>query len=194
MLFRSVISVWDADTIYKIPQMLHDQGLDRIICDKLDLHPQDADLSMWARLVAVQENPKKEVNIAMVGKYVDLTESTRGEESADGMHLSPVGLSKVGQAVARSLGLPEPLHLQAELRTAIVEKNRLWADCWRPANWSFVYGDRISQNYGKGFGPVPSLRRTSRLISRSCPPGISISRPWPVVRRPSRRRRRPVQP
>ncbi len=91
--------------------------------------------------------------------YVDLTESTRGEESADGMHLSPVGLSKVGQAVARSLGLPEPLHLQAELRTAIVEKNRLWADCWRPANWSFVYGDRISQNYGKGFGPVPSLKQ-----------------------------------
>ncbi len=90
--------------------------------------------------------------------YVDLTEATRGEASVDGMHLSAAGLSKVGQAVARSLGLPEALVLSAELRSAIVEKNRLWADCWRPANWSFVYGDRISQNYGKGFGPVPSLK------------------------------------
>jgi mono/diheme cytochrome c family protein/glucose/arabinose dehydrogenase len=91
--------------------------------------------------------------------YVDLTEATRGEDSVDGMHLSPVGLSKVGKAVARSLGLPEAHVLSPELRTAIVEKNRLWADCWRPANWSFVYGDRISQNYGKGFGPVPSLKQ-----------------------------------
>lgn len=90
--------------------------------------------------------------------YVDLTEATRGEESADGMHLSPVGLSRVGKAVSRSLGLPEAHAPSPELRTAIVEKNRLWADCWRPANWSFVYGDRISQNYGKGFGPVPSLK------------------------------------
>ena len=72
---EAVISVWDADTIYKIPQMLHDQGLDRIICERLDLHPKDADLSMWTRLVNVLENPKHEVNIAMVGKYVDLTES-----------------------------------------------------------------------------------------------------------------------
>jgi len=91
--------------------------------------------------------------------FVDLTESTRGEVSIDGLHLSAAGLSKVGHVVALSLGLPEPLHLSVELRTAIVEKNRLWADCWRPAIWSFVYGDRISQNYGKGFGPVPSLKQ-----------------------------------
>ncbi|MCE2832554.1 MAG: CTP synthase [Oxalobacteraceae bacterium] len=71
----AVISVWDADTIYKIPQMLHDQGLDRIICEKLDLKPQGADLSMWSRLITALENPKHEVSIAMVGKYVDLTES-----------------------------------------------------------------------------------------------------------------------
>jgi mono/diheme cytochrome c family protein/glucose/arabinose dehydrogenase len=90
--------------------------------------------------------------------YVDLTEATRGEPSVDGLHLSEAGLSKVGQAVALSLDLPEPLYLSVDLRSAIVEKNRLWADCWRPANWSFVYGDRISQNYGKGFGPVPSLK------------------------------------
>ena len=71
----AVISVWDADTIYKIPQMLHDQGLDRIVCDKLALSPKPADLSMWSKLISSLENPKHEVNIAMVGKYVDLTES-----------------------------------------------------------------------------------------------------------------------
>ena len=71
----AVISVWDADTIYKIPQMLHDQGLDRIVCEKLGLSPKPADLSMWSKLVNSLEHPKHEVNIAMVGKYVDLTES-----------------------------------------------------------------------------------------------------------------------
>jgi mono/diheme cytochrome c family protein/glucose/arabinose dehydrogenase len=90
--------------------------------------------------------------------YVDLTEVTRKEASTDGLHLSAQGLAVVGREVASALGLPDKSQLSAKLRAAIVEKNRLWADCWRPANWSFVYGDRISQNYGKGFGPVPSLK------------------------------------
>lgn len=71
----AVISVWDADTIYKIPQMLHDQGLDNIICTKLGLSPAPADLSVWTKLVHALENPKAEITIGMVGKYVDLTES-----------------------------------------------------------------------------------------------------------------------
>ena len=90
--------------------------------------------------------------------FVNLTEVTRSETSTDGLHLSDKGLAAVGQETAISLGLPDKLELSVKLRAAIVEKNRLWADCWRPANWSFVYGDRISQNYGKGFGPVPSLK------------------------------------
>jgi CTP synthase len=71
----AVISVWDADTIYKIPQMLHDQGLDKIVCDKLGLELRPADLSVWNKLVYALEHPKQEVTIGMVGKYVDLTES-----------------------------------------------------------------------------------------------------------------------
>jgi CTP synthase len=71
----AVISVWDADSIYKIPQMLHEQGLDEIICDQLKLAPKPADLSMWSDLVEKLENPRDEVTIGMVGKYVDLTES-----------------------------------------------------------------------------------------------------------------------
>ncbi|MDB5729591.1 MAG: synthase, partial [Noviherbaspirillum sp.] len=71
----AVISVWDADTIYKIPQMLHDLGLDAIVCDMLGLTAKPADLSVWARLVHALENPRQQVTIGMVGKYVDLTES-----------------------------------------------------------------------------------------------------------------------
>ncbi|AOJ68375.1 MULTISPECIES: CTP synthase [Burkholderia] len=71
----AVISVWDVDSIYKIPQMLHDQGLDKIICEELKLDPKPADLSMWSELVDKLQNPKHEVTIGMVGKYVDLTES-----------------------------------------------------------------------------------------------------------------------
>ncbi|MGO4378599.1 CTP synthase [Pseudoduganella sp. RAF19] len=72
---RGVISVWDVDTIYKVPQMLHDQGLDAIICEALDLNPAPADLSVWSKLIHTLENPKAEVSIGMVGKYVELTES-----------------------------------------------------------------------------------------------------------------------
>jgi len=72
---QAVISVWDVDTIYKVPQMLHDQGLDAIICDALDLNPAPADLSVWSKLIYTLEHPKTEVSIGMVGKYVDLTES-----------------------------------------------------------------------------------------------------------------------
>jgi CTP synthase len=75
VLEDAVISVWDADTIYKIPQMLHDQGLDAIVCDKLGLSPKPADLAMWSKLVHSLENPKTDVTVGMVGKYVDLTES-----------------------------------------------------------------------------------------------------------------------
>jgi len=71
----AVISVWDVDTIYKIPGILHNQGLDAIICKELNLSPKPADLSEWNRLVHALDNPEKEVGICMVGKYVDLTES-----------------------------------------------------------------------------------------------------------------------
>ncbi|MRW86546.1 CTP synthase [Pseudoduganella sp. FT26W] len=72
---QAVISVWDVDTIYKVPQMLHDQGLDAIICEALDLNPAPADLSVWSKLIYTLEHPKTEVSIGMVGKYVELTES-----------------------------------------------------------------------------------------------------------------------
>jgi CTP synthase len=71
----SVISMWDVDSIYKVPQMLHEQGLDRIICEELALNAPPADLTVWQNLIKAQENPQHQVTIGMVGKYVDLTES-----------------------------------------------------------------------------------------------------------------------
>jgi CTP synthase len=71
----SVISVWDADSIYKIPRMLHEQGVDDLLCEVLRIQARPADLQVWDRLVERQSNPKRTVRIAMVGKYVELTES-----------------------------------------------------------------------------------------------------------------------
>ena len=72
---EAVISMWDVDSIYMVPQMLNKQGLDRIICEELKLTLPPADLSVWGNLVTALENPHHEVTIGMVGKYVDLTES-----------------------------------------------------------------------------------------------------------------------
>ncbi|MDH5483751.1 MAG: CTP synthase [Gammaproteobacteria bacterium] len=72
---KAVISAKDLDHIYKIPQWLHDQGLDSIVVDKLRLDVPPADLSEWQAVVEALEHPQSEVTIGMVGKYVDLTES-----------------------------------------------------------------------------------------------------------------------
>ena len=72
---EAVIECLDADSIYKIPAMLHDQMLDEIVCHKLGILAKAADLTVWKNLVYSLEHPEHTVNIAFVGKYVDLTES-----------------------------------------------------------------------------------------------------------------------
>jgi CTP synthase len=79
---EAVISVWDADSIYKIPSMLHQQMLDEIVCHKLDILARPADLSPWDKLVYALEHPQHQVTIALVGKYVDLTESYKSLSEA----------------------------------------------------------------------------------------------------------------
>ena len=73
--FEAVISAIDSDSIYKIPGLLHDQMMDEIVCHKLNILAKAADLTAWKNIVTRIENPKHTVNIAFVGKYVDLTES-----------------------------------------------------------------------------------------------------------------------
>lgn len=77
-----VISMWDVDTIYKVPRMLHEQGLDGLICDKLRLNTPPANLKRWDDLVYETEHPQTEVHIAMVGKYVDLSDSYKSLNEA----------------------------------------------------------------------------------------------------------------
>ncbi len=72
---EAVISAVDADSIYKIPAMLHDQMLDEIVCHKLNILAKAANLSVWKKLIDALEHPEHEVKVAFVGKYVDLTES-----------------------------------------------------------------------------------------------------------------------
>jgi len=79
---EAVIPALDADTIYKIPAALHAEGLDAIVCKKLEIQPPPTDLSTWTRLVDGLEHTERTIKIAMVGKYVDLTESYKSLSEA----------------------------------------------------------------------------------------------------------------
>ncbi len=72
---RAIVGSYDVDSIYECPEMLHSQGIDTIICEQLQLNVQQADLTEWKKIVRAIKNPQHKANIAMVGKYVDLTES-----------------------------------------------------------------------------------------------------------------------
>ncbi|HOM14723.1 MAG TPA: CTP synthase, partial [Rubrivivax sp.] len=79
---HGVISMWDVDTIYKVPRMLHEQGLDEIICMKMQLLTRPADLKRWDRLVHEVEHPAQQLSIAMCGKYTDLSDSYKSLNEA----------------------------------------------------------------------------------------------------------------
>lgn len=80
---RAVISAIDVDNIYKMPLWLHAQKLDRIVVERFGLtNLPDADLTDWKNVVNAMEFPEAEVSIAMVGKYVDLTESYKSLNEA----------------------------------------------------------------------------------------------------------------
>lgn len=79
---RAVIAMVDADSIYKIPLLLHAQGLDDIVVEGLGLQVPPADLSEWERVVDALAHPEAEVTVAMVGKYVNHTESYKSLSEA----------------------------------------------------------------------------------------------------------------
>ena len=79
---RAVISAVNASSIYKIPLLLHAEGLDEIIVEKMRIDAPPADLREWEAVVDAVENPEREVHIAMVGKYVNLTESYKSLNEA----------------------------------------------------------------------------------------------------------------
>lgn len=86
---RAVISAVDADCIYRIPSLLHEQQLDQIVVEQFRLDVPPANLDEWDRVVDGLMNPTASIDIAMVGKYVDLTESYKSLNEA----LSHAGIS-----------------------------------------------------------------------------------------------------
>jgi len=72
---RAVISAYDVDDLYKIPAIMHAQGLGDIVAEQLKLDLPPANLSEWQEIVDAKKNPVAEVNIAMVGKYMDLRDA-----------------------------------------------------------------------------------------------------------------------
>ena len=117
---EAVISMWDVDSIYQVPQMLHRQGLDRIVCEELGLAglPQ-ADLAVWQKLVTALEHPQHRITIGMVGKYVDLTESYKSLIEAlrhAGIHTSTqVNIEYIDSEVLETSGMNDLEHFDAIL-------------------------------------------------------------------------------
>ena len=79
---RAVISSVDMNSIYKIPLWLHSQGLDNIVLEKFQLELPVADLTDWKEVVHAIEFPEIEINVYMVGKYVEMTESYKSLNEA----------------------------------------------------------------------------------------------------------------
>jgi CTP synthase len=87
---EAVIPVVDADSIYRVPLLLHQEGLDQIVCDKLKLNTAAADLSEWNSVLAAMDQAKGSVKIGMVGKYIELTDAYKSINEAlihAGIHL-----------------------------------------------------------------------------------------------------------
>lgn len=72
---KAVISVVDSDSIYRIPVMLHKQLIDQIVCEKLNIKPKRANLKQWEKITKLLDQSTQIINLAFVGKYIDLTES-----------------------------------------------------------------------------------------------------------------------
>ena len=117
-----------------------------------DLTARNDDVKLYAKSI-------EEIAAQRNALFVDLTRMSNDNRLTDnGIHLTSEGLRRVGEEIASQLGVEVDGAPGDLVRQAIVQKNRLWFDCWRPANWSFVYGDRVNQMYGQGGGDEPSLQ------------------------------------
>ena len=79
---HAVISAIDVDDIYRLPMVFRDQGFDEIVAERLGLKVPPADLNDWKAVVAAKQEPKSEVLVAMVGKYVDFHDSYKSLNEA----------------------------------------------------------------------------------------------------------------
>lgn len=101
------------------------------------------------RVEAIRELARKR-GARFVDLFTPLLAHSGAPLTMNGVHLSPDGQREAARIVVEQLGLAIPSGLALEaLRAAIVEKNRLWFDCWRPMNWAFAYGDRVQVPFGQ---------------------------------------------
>ena len=114
----SVISMHDADTVYSIPLLLHHQGVDKILMKSLNIkQSKKPNLTDWKRVVQAKLNPKKEANIAIVGKYVELKDSYKSlNEALD--HAGIINKAKVNLTFVDA----------AKINKSNVKKNLSFAD------------------------------------------------------------------
>ena len=114
----SVISMHDADTVYSIPLLLHHQGVDKILMKSLNIkQSKKPNLTDWKRVVKAKLNPKKEANIAIVGKYVELKDSYKSlNEALD--HAGIINKAKVNLTFIDA----------AKINKSNVKKNLSFAD------------------------------------------------------------------
>jgi CTP synthase len=119
---EAVISAWDVDHIYKIPMMLHEQMLDEIVCHKLQILAARPTSSPWRKLVHALEHPEHEVDIAFVGKYVDLQDSYKSLNEA----LTHAGIHTHSKVNIHYLD-------SEELEKAASARWRRWTPSWCPA-------------------------------------------------------------
>lgn len=121
-----------------------------------DLVKRNADVAAYAKAVGEVAAQRGAVLVDLMSAMPK--DGGDGGLTDNGWHLNARGLTVVAEKIAEELGATSSSGDLAKLKAAIVEKNRLWFDCWRPANWSFVYGDRVTQRFGKSGGNEPSLR------------------------------------
>ena len=79
---NAVIPLEDVETIYQIPQLLHQRGLDQAVLTKLSMNAKPADLSEWDKVVQAKLHPKNAIKLAMVGKYIDLADAYKSLSEA----------------------------------------------------------------------------------------------------------------
>lgn len=123
-----------------------------------DLTKRNGDVAIYAEAVRQIAKERGAVFIDLFRLAAPRLGSARRTD--DGIHLTSEGLQEIAGIIASELnGKPVTSTGLEALREAIIAKNRLWFDCWRPANWSFVYGDRVTQEFPKGANGQPALKQ-----------------------------------
>ena len=105
----AVVSLPDTDSIYRIPAILGAAGLDEIVVRKLNLHCPPADFTEWDKVLEAEFNPDKEINLAMVGKYMELLDAYKSLNEAithAGIHTrTQVNITYIDSAQIREKGV-----------------------------------------------------------------------------------------